>query len=82
MRRVARSVSTAAAGRLPRTTSSAQLAAHSLRSAVVRPVAAAVGAGTGAGHWRRMIHVRVPLPYKIDDGMGDTLARRAQGSLR
>jgi hypothetical protein len=38
-------------------------------STTPRAVAAAVGAG--AGHSRRMdVHVRVPLPYKIEGGMG------------
>ena len=71
MHRVARSFSTAAAVRCPKMTSAARLAAHSLRSAVVKPPAAT------AGHSRRMIHVRVPLPYKIEDGMADFLTPAA-----
>ena len=74
MHRVARGFSTAAAARCPKTTSAARLAAHSLRSAVVRPPAAARAAAVGAGHSRRTIHVRVPLPYEIEDGLGDFLS--------
>jgi len=76
MHRVARSLATA---RRTKTTSAARLAAHSLRSAsVVRPPArpaAAVGA-LGAPSCRT-IHVRVPLPYKIEDGLGDFLSPEA-----
>ena len=72
MHRVARSLATA---RCTKITSAARLAAHSLRSAsVVRPPArpaAAVGAPC------RTIHVRVPLPYKIEDGLGDFLSPEA-----
>jgi superoxide dismutase, Fe-Mn family len=84
MHRVARSFSTtAAAARCPKMTSSAaRLAAHSLRSVVAHPAAAAVRplariAGAGGAHPRRMIHVRVPLPYKVEDGMGDFLSPEA-----
>ena len=76
MHRVARSLATAGC---TKTTSAARLAAHSLRSAsVVRPPArpaAAVGAfGVPSC---RTIHVRVPLPYKIEDGLGDFLSPEA-----
>jgi len=76
MHRVARSLATA---RCTKITSAARLAARSLRSAsVVRPPArpaAAVGA-LGAPSCRT-IHVRVPLPYKIEDGLGDFLSPEA-----
>ena len=73
---VARSLATAGC---TKASSAARLAACSLRSAsVVRPparLAAAVGA-SGAPS-RRTIHVRVPLPYKIEDGLGDFLSPEA-----
>ena len=76
MHRVARSLATA---RCTKTASAARLAAHSLRRAsVVRPparLATAVGA-LGAPSCRT-IHVRVPLPYKIEDGLGDFLSPEA-----
>jgi hypothetical protein len=56
-------------------TSPVRLAAHSLRKAVVRPQAVAAAVGAGAGHSRRMdVHVRVPLPYKIEGGTADFLS--------
>ncbi|KAH9983491.1 hypothetical protein BJV74DRAFT_965596 [Russula compacta] len=69
MHRLARSLATAA-GCSSKTTSAARLAtATSQRSSAVlnlRP-------------WlpRRTIHVRVPLPYKVEDGMGDFLSPAA-----
>ena len=73
MHRVARSLATAAC--CPKTTSAARLAARSLRSpAVVRLPATTAAVGLQS---RRTIHVRVPLPYKVEDGLGDFLSPAA-----
>jgi hypothetical protein len=76
MHRVARSLATAGC---TKTTSAARLAAHSLRSAsVVRlPARSAVAVGALGAPSCRTIHVRVPLPYKIEDGLGDFLSPEA-----
>ena len=74
MHRVARSLATAGC---TKTTSAARLAARSLRSAsVVRPPARPAVGALGAPS-ARTIHVRVPLPYKSEDGLGDFLSPSA-----
>jgi hypothetical protein len=71
MHRLARSLATAA-GCSKKTSTATRLAANWQRSAVVR--------STLLPPWstsRRTIHVRVPLPYKVEDGMGDFLSPAA-----
>ena len=71
MHRLARSLATAA-GCSKTTSAATRLAANWQRSAVVR--------STLLPPWstsRRTIHVRVPLPYKVEDGMGDFLSPAA-----
>jgi hypothetical protein len=70
MHRLARSLVTAAGG--SKTTSAAsRLAANWQRSAVARSTLLPWSTS------RRTIHVRVPLPYKVEDGMGDFLSPEA-----
>src|SRR5712675_1317940 len=71
MHRLVLARSLAAAG-CSTTTTAAGLASRSLRSAVLTRSPA-----TAATFLRRTIHVRVPLPYKVEDGMGDFLSPAA-----
>src|SRR6266702_3453501 len=63
MHRLARSLATAGCS----STRAARLAESSWRAAATSPPRLLATAS------RRNIHVRVPLPYKIEDGMGDFL---------
>ena len=70
MHRLARSPVTVAGG--SKTTSAAsRLAANWQRGAVARSTLLPWSTS------RRTIHVRVPLPYKVEDGMGDFLSPEA-----
>jgi hypothetical protein len=76
VRSVSRSFSTAAAGRIPKTTSSARLGRTF--SSRRRRETSSSNSGSARSRsrsrsrtWRRMIRVRVSLLYKIEDGTGD-----------
>jgi hypothetical protein len=70
MYRIARGLATAA-GCSKTTSAAARLATNWQRSAVARSTLLPWSTS------RRTIHVRVPLPYKVEDGMGDFLSPAA-----
>jgi hypothetical protein len=72
MHRLARSLVTAA-GCSKSTSAATRLAANWQRSAAARSTPTSLPWSTS----RRMIHVRVPLPYEVEDGMGDFLSPAA-----
>jgi hypothetical protein len=68
---LARSLVTTAAGCSKTTSAATRLAANWQRSAAARSTLLPWSAS------RRSIHVRIPLPYKVEDGMGDFLSPEA-----
>ncbi len=70
MHRLARGLATAA-GCFKTTSAATRLAANWQHSAVARSTLLPWSTS------RRTIHVRVPLPYKVEDGMGDFLSPAA-----
>ena len=71
MHRLARSLVTTAAGYSKTTSAATRLAANWQRRAAARSTILPWSTS------RRSIHVRVPLPYKVEDGMGDFLSPAA-----
>ena len=71
MHRLARSLATAA-GCSKTTSAATRLAANWQRSAIARSTLLPPWSSS-----RRTIHVRVPLPYKLEDGMGNFLSPAA-----
>ena len=71
MHRLARGLATAAGCSKTTSATATRLAGNWQRGAVVRSTLPPWSTS------RRAIHVRVPLPYKVEDGMGDFLSPAA-----